>query len=157
MLLNNMNDAEDIVQESFFKIWKTRETLKQDRPVDSYLFITVRNSCLNLLEQRKTVSKHAKIMCSVYGSLEEDSSYELLIARDLEVEFNAALSNLPPECRKVFELSRFEGLKYIEIAERLNISIKTVENQMTRALYKIRLQLKPYLICISGLMFLLLF
>jgi RNA polymerase sigma-70 factor (ECF subfamily) len=150
MLVNSMSDAEDIVQESFYRIWKTRDSLQPDRPVDSYLFITVRNSCLNFLEHRKAVSRHAKIMSDVYtGSSDDNSSYELLVAKDLETEFNEALDKLPPECRRIFELSRFEGLKNTEIAARLDISIKTVENQMTRALYKIRLRLKPYLVSVN--------
>jgi RNA polymerase sigma-70 factor (ECF subfamily) len=76
----------------------------------------------------------------------ELTPHETLVAEDIERDFKQALEELPVQCRKIFELSRFDGYKYQEIAEKLNISIKTVETQMSRALFKIRTQLKDHLI-----------
>jgi RNA polymerase sigma-70 factor, ECF subfamily len=145
--LNNMDEAEEIVQEVFLRIWKNRAYLDEKQSVNAYLFAAVKNNCFNLLQHWKVENKYARLLHYVYqSSSEEISSHESFIAKELEKDFLKALEQLPPECRKIFELSRMEGLKYHEIAERLNISIKTVETQMMRALQKIRVQLKEYLV-----------
>lgn len=140
-----MDDAEDIVQEVFYKIWKNRAHLDENKSFSAYLFSAVKNSSLNLLDHKKHENKYAEIMAVLYLRQRQDDGIETLVAKDLEQDFNKALEHLPLECRKIFELSRFEGLKYQEIAERLNISIKTVETQMSRALFKIRFELKDHL------------
>jgi RNA polymerase sigma-70 factor (ECF subfamily) len=152
--LNNMEDSEDIVQEVFYKIWKNRAQLDETQSFATYLFSAVRNSALNLLDHKKHESKYAEIMAFLYLGQRQEDGIETLVARDLEHDFSKALEHLPHECRKIFELSRFEGLKYQQIAERLNISIKTVETQMSRALFKIRFELKDHL---ASMLFLLLF
>jgi RNA polymerase sigma-70 factor (ECF subfamily) len=148
--LNNMPDAEDIAQETFLKLYKNKEELDENKSIQSYLFTCVRNGCLNLLEHRKTVGRYERIMALVY--LDHDPSitpHESLVVGDIEKEFNSALDRLPSQCRKIFELSRFEGFKYHEIATQLNISVKTVETQMSRALFKIRSELKDHLIMLA--------
>jgi RNA polymerase sigma-70 factor (ECF subfamily) len=145
--LHDMNDAEEIVQEVFYAVWKHRDYLDEQQSLHAYLFTAVKNKSLNLLETKKNRTRHAEVMWFLYAqeSLENNTSYEALLVKDLEKDLSAALSNLPQECRKIFELSRFEGLKYQEIAARLNISIKTVETQMSRALSKLRLQLREHI------------
>jgi RNA polymerase sigma-70 factor (ECF subfamily) len=81
----------------------------------------------------------------VLQSTENNNAFQQLVANDLEKDLTIALAHLPKECKKIFELSRLEGLKYQEIADRLNISIKTVETQMSRALTRLRLELKEYI------------
>ena len=99
-----------------------------------------------MLESRKSKSKHAELLWYLYSlkSTESENAYQQLVASDLERDLNVALEHLPKECKRIFELSRFEGLKYQEIALRLNISIKTVETQMSRALTKLRLELREH-------------
>ena len=145
--INDMDESEEIVQEVFFKIWKNRDQLDEKKTIDGYLFTSVKNGCFNLLEHQKVHSKYANLLYHLYKSTsgEEFSAHESFIADELEQDLDKALQQLSPQCRTIFELSRFEGLKYREIAERLNISIKTVETQMFRALQKIRHQLKEYL------------
>lgn len=140
-----MDDAEDIVQEVFYKIWKNRKQLDENKSFATYLFSAVKNSAINHLEHRGHKDKYAEFMANIYLRQHQVDSIDTLVAKDLEQDFNKALAHLPSECRKVFELSRFEGLKYQEIAVRLNISIKTVETQMSRALFKIRYDLKDHL------------
>ena len=149
-----MEDSEDIVQDVFYKIWKNRAHLDESQSFVTYLFSAVKNSSLNLLDHKKHESKYAEIMALLYLRQRQDDAIETLVATDLEHHFNKALEHLPLECRKIFELSRLEGLKYQEIAQRLNISIKTVETQMSRALFKIRFELKDHL---ASLLFLLLY
>lgn len=144
--MNDMEDAEDIVQETFYRIWKNRIELDENKSIQSYLFTSIRNSCLNILQHKKTENQYARLMATVYlNNLDEVSPHESLVAEDIEKDFHNALEKLPSQCRKIFELNRLDGLKYHEIAEKLNISTKTVETQMSRALVKIRLQLKDHL------------
>jgi len=145
-LTNSPDDSDDIVQEVFLKIWNKRSELDENKSIQTYLFVSTRNSCLNWLKHRKTEDAYARIMAIVYN----DSSsiitpHESLIVDDIEKDFHQVLDELPTQCRRVFELNRFEGLKYHEIAARLNISIKTVETQMSRALVKMRFRLKKHI------------
>ncbi len=145
--LQNLADAEEVVQEVFYSIWKNRQTLDEKQSIHGYLFTSVKNHCLSILEHNKVKDKYAALVEYVYKNAENDSTFsDSLIASELENDFSKALEKLPLDCRNIFELSRFEGLKYHEIAARRNISIKTVETQMSRALAKIRVQLKDYLV-----------
>ncbi len=145
--LHDIDEAEEVVQEVFFKIWKNRQNLDERQSLQSYLFTAVKNGCFTVLEHNKIKDKYAALLERVYVRPDSNTlSQDSLIASELEKDFSKALETLPQECRKIFELSRIEGLKYHEIAERLNISIKTVETQMSRALSKIRVQLKDYLV-----------
>ncbi len=145
--LQSTEDAEEVVQEVFFNLWKNRSTLDEFKSIRSYLFTIVRNTCLNWIEARRCRSQYAELMRFLYvqSAVEHNNAYHELLASDLENDFQSALQELPQECRKIFVLSRIEGLKYQEIAVRLNISIKTVETQMSRALAKLRFQLKGHI------------
>ncbi|MBT1704554.1 RNA polymerase sigma-70 factor [Chryseosolibacter indicus] len=147
--LHDLDEAEEIVQEVFFKIWKNRANLNENESIQSYLFTAVKNGCFSLLAHNKIKDKYASLLEQIYLSGEYGTiNHDSLIATELEKDFSRVLETLPPECRRIFELSRFEGRKYHEIANELNISIKTVETQMSRALSKIRVQLKDYLVTI---------
>lgn len=142
-----MHDSEEIVQELFINLWKNHDRIDENQSLNSYLFIAVKNRCMNVLESRSSRSKHAKLLWYLYGlkSTENNNAFQQLVANDLEKDLTVALEHLPKECKRIFELSRLEGLKYQEIADRLNISIKTVETQMSRALTRLRLELKEYI------------
>ena len=145
--IHDIHDSEEIVQELFINLWKNHDRIDENQSLNSYLFISVKNRCLNLLESRNSRSKHAKLLWYLYvlQSTENNNAFQQLVANDLEKDLTIALAHLPKECKKIFELSRLEGLKYQEIADRLNISIKTVETQMSRALTRLRLELKEYI------------
>ncbi len=144
-MINSKPDAEDIVQEIFLNLWKNRSALDESKSLESYLFISTRNRCLNWLKHQKSENEYARIMALVYyNAVDEHTPHEAAVGEDIEKDFYKVLDDLPTQCRKIFELNRFEGLKYHEIATKLNISIKTVEMQMSRALVKIRFQLKKH-------------
>lgn len=134
--------AKDIVQDVFVKFWNDREKLDIRTSIRSYLFVSVRNRCLDVL-RKKNRSLQLKEISE--GQDVADESFETYILSELESLFNQSLDKLPERCREVFELSRLQGLKNREIAEKLSLSEKTVENQMTKALRVLREELKDYL------------
>ena len=143
--LNNPEESREIVQEVFMKIWEGREGIDPEDSLKSYVFKIAQNLSLNRLRKKKVESKYVEIYKLVYIDHSEFSSYESLLARELEDNITTAINTIPPKCKRVFELSRIEGLKYGEIADVLNISVKTVEAQMSKALKILRFELKDYL------------
>jgi RNA polymerase sigma-70 factor (ECF subfamily) len=145
--LHNTNDSKEVAQELFLNVWKNRDRIDENQSLTSYLFVSTKNRCLNLLETKKNRSKHAELLWYLYvqESTDNNNAFQQLVVNDLENNLSVALGHLPKECKKIFELSRYEGLKYQEIAQQLNISIKTVETQMSRALTKLRLEMRQHL------------
>ena len=142
--VQDRDEAEEIVQSTFLNIWEKRENLSIRTGVKPYLYAMVRNACLNVLKHEKIKQQHATMeMAIAERSIESVAS--TVIASELEAKIHDAMDHLPEQCRLIFKLSRFEDLKYAEIAEQLNISIKTVENQMGKALRIMRDQLRDYL------------
>ena len=142
--LQDKEGAEEIVQSTFLMVWEKRDTLAIRTSVKPYLYAMVRNACLNVLKHEKIKQKHAGEELAV-ADRSYDSVSQMVASNELEYKIKAALERLPEQCRMVFKLSRFEELKYAEIAEQLNISVKTVENHMGKALKIMREQLKDYL------------
>ena len=143
--LNDPEEAREIVQEVFMKIWEGREDIDPEDSLQSYLFKIAQNNSLNRLRKLKVESRYVEILKLVYIDNSDFSSYESIFTRELSDNIARAISTIPPKCKRVFELSRMEGLKYSEIARLLNISVKTVEAQMSKALNILRLELKDYL------------
>lgn len=143
--LNDPEEAKELVQDVFAKIWEGRDEIDPEDSLKSYVFKITQNLSLNRLRRKKVESKYAEIYKLVYIECQEFSAHESLLARELEDNIARSIAKLPNECRKVFELSRVEGLKYKEIAEALNISIKTVEAQISKALRLLRVEFRHYL------------
>lgn len=143
--LNDAEEAQEIVQEVFAKIWEGRDEIDPEDSLKSYIFKIAQNLSINKLRRRKVESRYCEIYRLVYIEHEEYSAHESLLARELQKDIAHSLGKLPAECRKVFELSREDGLKYKEIAVTLNISVKTVEAQMSKALRLLRVELSEYL------------
>ncbi|MFZ4707216.1 MAG: RNA polymerase sigma-70 factor [Bacteroidales bacterium] len=136
--------AEEIVQDFFFKFWLKRESLDVSSSLRSYLFRAVQNHSLNHIEHQKINKKYADyIGFQTQGNGSHFTDF--MIEKELEQQIQKAIVALPPRRREIFELSRFEGLKYQEIADRLKINIKTVESQMVKALEQLRSDLSEYL------------
>lgn len=143
--LNDPEEAREVVQEVFMKIWEGREDIDPEDSLKSYLFKIAQNFSLNKLRKKKVESRYLEILKQVYIEHSEFSGYDSLLVRELDNNITAAINTIPPKCKRVFELSRIDGLKYSEIAEVLNISVKTVEAQMSKALSILRVELKDYL------------
>lgn len=142
--LNNRSEAEEVVQSTFIKIWEKKKELAIDSSLKAYLYSMVRNSCLNAIKHEKVKQQHAQRHLRVAEQSRELVT-ERVFSNELESQLYQAMKALPEQCRLVFQLSRFEELKYQEIADQLQISVKTVENQMGKALKIMRNQLKDYL------------
>ncbi|HMG92798.1 MAG TPA: RNA polymerase sigma-70 factor [Chryseolinea sp.] len=142
--VQDRDEAEEIVQSTFLNVWEKRESLSIHTGVKPYLYAMVRNACLNVLKHEKVKQQHAAMEMAV-AERSVESVARTVMASELETRIYQAMDHLPEQCRLIFKLSRFEELKYAEIAQQLNISIKTVENQMGKALRIMREQLKDYL------------
>jgi RNA polymerase sigma-70 factor (family 1) len=135
----NADSSEDIVQELFTKIWEDRRELVMQETIRYYLFTAVRNNCITILRQEKNaVTVEWKEQEVGYESEpyqdEEEADHRLLLAKGID--------RLPPKCRDTFVLSRFGKMTYKEIAANQGVSVKTVENQLGKALKMLRTFLK---------------
>ncbi|MFZ4520609.1 MAG: RNA polymerase sigma-70 factor [Bacteroidales bacterium] len=142
--LHDLDASEEVVQEVMLKIWTGRETLTIDSSVKSYLFRAVRNGCMNVLKHlnvREDYRSYQKNQPTESQRSQEDE----VIASELEQKIRTAIDNLPVERRKIFIMSRYDGLTYNQISQALGISVKTVENQMGNALKTLRIELADYL------------
>jgi len=134
--------CEDLVQDTFFKIWKNRKSIEINTSSRNFLITSVRNSCIDYL--RRQDSARAWQEKEIKDKIEYTSD-DLYSHIELEQMLTVALSKLPENIREVFEMNRFDGKTYREIAEEKNISVKTVEAHMTKALKVLRVELKDYL------------
>ncbi len=142
--LNDREDAEEVVQNSFVRIWEKRKEISIQTSAKAYLYRMIRNSCLNEIQHQKVKTQHQEI-AKMDSPGVEHASDSVAIRGELEDKIRSAMQKLPEQCRLIFTLSRFEELKYKAIAKQLNISVKTVENQMGKALKIMRSELKEYL------------
>ncbi|MCR9152638.1 MAG: RNA polymerase sigma factor [Croceimicrobium sp.] len=141
-ILKDEEQAKDIVQDLFFWLWKNRESLSIKSSVLAYFKRATINRCLNLLKKNQKFSDQEDWQEPIQAS---PNPQELMEAQELEAFVAQALLQLPERCRLIFTLKRLEGLSVKEIAEKLEISPKTVENQITKALKHLSSSLKPYL------------
>jgi RNA polymerase sigma-70 factor (ECF subfamily) len=142
--LGDMDSSKEIVHSVFIKIWENRAEFDWEKPAKSYLFTSVYNRSLNFIRDNKRfVSTGADEILENSDNVSEFQ--DNLEVAELEGRIKQALQTLPEKCREVFELNRFEGKKYAEIAEELNISVKTVETHMSKALKILKEELKDYL------------
>lgn len=133
--------AEEIVQDFFVKLWEKRSQIEIESSAKSYFFRSVKNLCLNRIKHEQIKLQHAR---EVIASAESKDYGDQFPEVDLKKDIEESIASLPEKRREIFRLSREEGLKYREIAEKLNISIKTVEAQMGQAIRHLREKLKKY-------------
>jgi len=136
-LIKDQDTAEEIVQDLFVRLWQEREKINIESSLNGYLFRSVHNRCLHHFEHMKVVERHAQEM-AFESELNTEDPAEALQYKELQAKIAAVIERLPERCGKIFCLNRFEGLKYSEIAEKLSISVKTVEANMGKALKEFR-------------------
>ncbi len=149
--------AENMVQDTFLILWNKGPNLKEDTNINAWLYTVARNNCLKKLRDDK--SRKASFFSAHLNELELEMNMEALSVLDTsdltfsEIEriIENTLTGLSPQCRKIFELSRFENMRNNEIADKLEISVKAVESQITKALKVFKAALKDYLPLVSYL------
>jgi len=146
-MLDDEDDAKDVVQEVFTSLWNNFDNVSIRTSFASYLYSSVRNRAINYLAHKKIVISHEKSeeLKGVNLSIAPDI---VLIEKELEFQINSEIDNLPPKMAEIFRKSRLENKSYKEIAEELNIAENTVKKQVSRALVLMRqkfLHIKYYL------------
>jgi RNA polymerase sigma-70 factor (ECF subfamily) len=141
--------SKNIVQDVFTELWDKKNSLRKDTNLNAWLFTVTKNKSLKIISQLRSRQKYDNYL--IYRQLDVDykSLFDFhtsnFIFEELQTQIEISLFKLTPACRKVFEMSRFEDKKNREIAEELNLSIKTVEAQISKALRSLKADLKDYL------------
>ena len=139
-ILKDKDTAEEIVQELFYVLWRDRKKINIMTSLNGYLFRSVYNKSMHYLEHQKVVNRYAA-EAKKSTSITDEDPVEILKYKELHEKIAIIIGKLPERCARIFCMSRFEGLKYAEIAEELSISIKTVEANMGKALREFRNEL----------------
>jgi RNA polymerase sigma-70 factor (ECF subfamily) len=142
-ILLSKPDAEEVVQNLFFNLWKNKKRFRIHSAISAYLYKSVYHNSLHVLKKRKSSNKYHNILKNNTVQQVPNPS-DLMQYKELQLKINSVLEKLPERCRLIFNLNRYQGLKYSEIAEKLKISHKTVEANMTKALKILRLQLDEF-------------
>jgi RNA polymerase sigma-70 factor (family 1) len=136
-IVQSRESAEEVVSDVFIKLWERRKELEKIENLKVYLYVATRNIAFNYLDKQKRNSTNSiDDVEAEFTSIDFDPE-QLLITADMLALIQKAIDQLPPKCKIIFKLAKEDGLKYREIAEVLSISVKTVENQLAIALYKI--------------------
>lgn len=142
--MQNRESSEEVLQEVFLSLWENRFDLKIRSSLSSYLYSSVKYKMLNIMRSKKVRAKYAKdfkAFAQTYAPAQAESNQNL---SDLKNLIEYSLSSLPPKCQLVYRMSRQEHIPNQEIADKLHISKKTVENHLTKALKHLRMNLTEY-------------
>jgi RNA polymerase sigma-70 factor (family 1) len=147
--VKQMDIADEIVQETFIKIWEIRHTLDETLSLKAFLYRCVHNNCINYIRKLQVDNRlsekyvHEIKYRVQFLELGLDHSYfDELVANELDLKIQKAIDGLPEQCREIFLLSRFNDMNNRQIAEKMSVSVNTVKTQVSRALQKIRTSLK---------------
>ena len=142
-IVKDPDEAEDIVQQVFISVWEKRSTIEIHTSFRAMLYRAVYNSCLNRIKHNEVKRNYAR---EIQLTSSSSFSQEDVQHKELQKKINDAIDQLPEQCGKIFKMSRFDYLKYQEIADKMGLSVKTVENQMGKALKLLRENMKDYLV-----------
>jgi len=156
--INDVEISRDLVQEVYCYIWEKRRSLTIETSLDAYLFRAVRNACINQIKRNKLKLNYIQDFLLRVNSeeslyIEKATGYDHLIEQDLSEEIESILASLPTQCGNIFRLSRYKGLKNQEIAQLYDISVRTVETQLFKALKIFREKLQHSLVFLFFLKF----
>ena len=134
--VKNEETARDIVQDVFLKVWENRQNVDFSMPLHSYLLKIAHNCCMNHLQHMKTEQNylHNAALELLEMEAQYDYLFDQLVADAMEEKIEQVVETLPEQCRDIFRKSRYEGMSHKDIAQNLNISVRTVETQIYRAL-----------------------
>ncbi|HEX3006369.1 MAG TPA: RNA polymerase sigma-70 factor [Bacteroidales bacterium] len=155
--------SRDIIQEIFFEFWVNRKTLLINSSLNAYLFRTLHNKCLNHIRSQKVHERYSSYVDIKLKEAEllyfdqDQEGYKSIFLKEIQEIVNTSMQSLPESCREIFLMSRLEGLSNKEIAEKLHLSTRTVENQIYRALKILKVNLKDYLLAFPFLIIRLLY
>lgn len=138
-------DAKELVQDLFVSLYEKRHQLQISTSLKSYLYSAVRNKCLNKINTEKTKGKYEDYIKNNHTQL-TDSIEQDIYKDEMEIALMGAIKKLPPKCKAIFCMNRMDGLSNTEIAEKLRISKRTVETQISKALKLLRTELKPFMV-----------
>ncbi|OQP60853.1 RNA polymerase sigma-70 factor [Niastella populi] len=144
-ILKNESIAEETVQNVFYKIWEKKVPDNIQTSLKAYLYKAVYHESLNHLKHQKIKARYQVHVMQQTNNHNDQGASRKILVKELEEKLRDAMNALPQQCRTIFQMSRFDGLKYQEIANQLGISVKTVENQMGKALKQLRVKLIDYL------------
>lgn len=151
LMVREEDAAEDIVTEVFYQFWCKRNELQIKVSVRKYLFRSIHNMALNYLKHEGIVKQYKDLNIVMHREKEilsdnyNTSPLKLLEYKEMESLINQAIEELPDQCRQVFEMNRFKGMKYREIAKEMSISLSTVKYHMSTALQTLKEKLNKYL------------
>ncbi|HJQ12224.1 MAG TPA: RNA polymerase sigma-70 factor [Gemmatimonadaceae bacterium] len=137
--------AEEIAQDVMLELWRRRESIEVEQSFRAYLLRSTRNRALNHVRHQRIVTREATMAAAAAESARAQSPEDEMLGTELERAVRTAMASLPDRTREVFQLSRERGLKYVEIAVVLDISVKTVEKRMGQALAELRERLAQWL------------
>jgi RNA polymerase sigma-70 factor (ECF subfamily) len=143
-ILIDFEQAKDVVQEVFIKIWNSSGAININTSLKSFLYKTVHNACIDYLRKEKSRTTLKSISyddlqfrLKVFDIQENESFFDTMFSDELELELRREIEQLPPQCKEIFILNRYGQLSYNDISEKLGISLSTVKTQMGRAMQKL--------------------
>lgn len=139
--INDWDEAEDVVQKFFIRLWERRKFLTRPDDLKAFVFRSIYNECLNEIRNRKREKEHVDSMAFLI-ELDRNNEYKEL-STEVVQHLNRAINALPKKAKQIFVLNKIEGLTQREIADYLSVSPKTVENQIANAIKKLKVDLKP--------------
>jgi RNA polymerase sigma-70 factor (family 1) len=142
-ILKTQEESENLVQDVFLSLWEHRHNIEKNSSVKSYLFTIAYNSVISVIRKKSKEARFIEYLKSIQEKVEMPDNDKIEYI-DLISKLNGIVVELPKRQKEVFLLHKVKGLKYIEIAERLNISVNTIENHMSRALKTIREKIASY-------------
>lgn len=140
--VENMAEAEDVVQDTFIKFWDQKDNFDNEPAIKTFLYISVRNACLNINRHKQVRQIHAETQLAD-SHIEQTDFLNNIIKAEVLTKIYQAVETLPDGCKRVFELSYFEELKNPQIAEILKVTVNTVKTQKYRAIKLLHEKLKP--------------
>ena len=143
-IIKEMASSEEIVQDTFVKLWEDHENLDVKISLKSILLKTTQNRCIDWHRHKKIISIHSEYIINNNHIFEYDTDKYILFS-ELNLAIESAMIRMPARFREAYEMNRNKGLKYQEIADELSVSVKTVEARISKALEFLRNELKDFL------------